>query len=130
MILKRVTIHGRKGETVCYSLPNFRYDGIDKKIKWDAFRFYTPLGQIADNEGFRFFNVIGKQILMQRDKSFNKELFVKITQERGIEVFEVPEGTETNSFATGLEGDIVVTAFIPTNPIDEITVEYKDVIDG
>lgn len=130
MILKKHTIQGRKGKTVCYSLPNFRYDGSDNKLKWDAFRFYTPLGHIADNEGFRFFNVMGEQILLRRDERFNKELNVRITQERGIEVFDVPEGTETDSFATGLEGDVVITAFIPADPDDEITVDYIEVTDG
>jgi hypothetical protein len=130
MTLKKVTVLGRKGKTVCYSLSNLRYDSIDNKLKWDAFRFYTPLGHIADNEGLRFFNVMGGQIQLQRDECFNKKLYVRITQERGIEVFEVPEGTEKNSFATGLGGDIVVTAYIPANPDNEISVEYRDVTDG
>ena len=49
MILNRHTIKGKKGETVCYALPNFRFDSSDNKLKWDAFRFYTPEGNQTDD---------------------------------------------------------------------------------
>ena len=130
MIVKKQIIRGRMGRTVCYSMPNFRFDRSDNKIKWDAFRFYTPLGNIADSEGTRFFNVMGGAIPVHRDRWVNKQLFVKITRNRGIETFQVPGYAKINSRAATLEGDIVVTIFIPTDPGEEITVLYKEVTDG
>ncbi|MCP5106005.1 MAG: hypothetical protein GY950_21655 [bacterium] len=136
MKLEKLTIHGKKGKTVCYSLPNFRFDDRDNKLKWDAFRFYTPVGKIADQEGRRFFNVMGAEVLIRRNHSRDSKLILKITRERGLEVLEFPDSARTAAAGDGaasftghadLEGDIVATAFIPANPGKEIVIHYKEV---
>ncbi|MCP5053369.1 MAG: hypothetical protein GY940_39760, partial [bacterium] len=55
MILNKNTVQGKKGETVCYTMPGFQFDDSDNNLKWDAFRFYTPEGDITDEEGHRYF---------------------------------------------------------------------------
>lgn len=128
MILNKHTIKGKRGKTVCYFLPNFRYD-INDKLKWDSFRFYTPEGDQTDDEGFKYFDVPGEEILLQRDVNLNKILMIIITKNEGTEILEIYEGAEMELLSVGLEGDIVVSGFIPSDPQQEISINYKEVID-
>ncbi|NIM11528.1 MAG: hypothetical protein GTO45_16530 [Candidatus Aminicenantes bacterium] len=130
MILNRHTIKGKKGETVCYTLPNFRFDSSDNKLKWDAFRFYTPEGNQTDDDGFKYFDVPGDEALIERDDTLNKELMIIVTKDQGTEVVEILEGAETEAIVIGLEGDIVAAGFIPADAAEEITIDYKEVTNG
>jgi hypothetical protein len=130
MQLTKHTIHGKKGTTVCYTLPNFRFDSSDNKLKWDAFRFYTPEGDRADDEGFKYFHVSGDEYLIERDDTLNKEFMIIVTKDEGTEVVEILEGAETEAIVIGLEGDIVAAGFIPADAAKEITIDYKEVTDG
>ncbi|MGD2087257.1 MAG: hypothetical protein PVH61_13820 [Candidatus Aminicenantes bacterium] len=67
-------IKGNKGKTVIYSIPNFQYD--DLKIKWDAFKFFTPVGDQVDAEGFSYFDVPADVIPITRDDTLDKVIFV------------------------------------------------------
>jgi hypothetical protein len=130
MILNKHTIKGKKGETVCYTLPNFRFDSSDNKLKWDAFRFYTPEGNQTDDQGFKYFDVPGDEVLIERDDTLNKELLIIVTKDQGTEVVEILEGAETEAITIGLEGDIAASGFIPADPGEEISINYKEVTDG
>ncbi len=130
MQLNKQTIHGKKGATVCYTLPNFRLDSSDNKLKWNAFRFYTPEGNQTDDEGFRFFDVPGDEVLIERDDTLNKEFMIIVTKDQGTEVVEILEGAETEAIVIGLEGDIVAAGFIPADPAGEINIDYKEVTNG
>lgn len=129
MIFNKHTITGKKGETVCYTMPNFRYDSEDNKLKWDAFRFYTPLGQLSDEEGNMYFDVSSDEVLIERDDTLNKTNLIKVTNE-GVEVIEILEGAQMEEIIIGLEGDIVCTGFIPVDTAEEITIDYKEVVNG
>jgi hypothetical protein len=128
MLLNRHTITGKKGETVCYTMPNFRYDDNDNKLKWDAFMFYTPAGIQSDDQG-TYFDVPGDEYLIERDDTLNKSLLIKVTLS-GTEVIEILEGAQMEEIVIGLEGDIVCTGFIPVDPEVEIVIDYKEVTDG
>jgi hypothetical protein len=130
MILNKHTIKGKKGETVCYTLPNFRFDSSDNKLKWDAFRFYTPEGNQTDDDGFKYFDVPGDDALIERDDTLNKELMIIVTKDEGTEVVEILEGAETEPITIGLEGDIVAAGFISADAAEEITIDYKEVTNG
>jgi len=125
MTLNKHTIEGKKGETVFYTMPNFRYE--DNKLKWDAFRFYTPEGNQTDDEGFKYFDVPGDETLIGRDDTLNKELMIIVTKDQGTEIVEILEGAEMEEITIGLEGDIVCTGYIPAAVGEEITINYKEV---
>jgi hypothetical protein len=130
MILNKHTIHGEKGKTVCYSMPDFRFDASDNKLKWGAFRFYTPEGGSVDEEGFAYFDVPAEEILIQRDESLDKEIIITTTRDNGAEAVEILEGAEIEPIIVGIEGDFVATGFIPASPHQEIVIDYKEVTDG
>jgi hypothetical protein len=130
MKMEKMMIKGKKGHTVCYSLPNFRFDSETNQLKWDAFSFYTPLGELLDEDGFRYFNVPAEELLIQRDDNLDKELVVMITKENGIEAVEILQGAIPDSINIGIEGDIVLSGFIPADTNEEIVFHYKEVTDG
>lgn len=130
MQLNKHTVQGKKGKTVCYTLTNFRFDPGENKLKWDAFRFYTPEGGQTDEEGFAYFDVPADEIPILRDDSLNKEFMILVTKDEGVEFLEVLEDAEIQGFSIGLEGDIAATGFIPTNPGEEIVIDYKEVSHG
>jgi hypothetical protein len=124
MIIQMKTVQGKKGETVCYSIPNFAYNEASSSLSWDTFRFYTPEG-ILDEGGYKYFEVEEDEVLVERDMSLNKALFV-IAKSTGVEAIEIYEGTSAN-ISMGLEGDIIITGYIPADTGVEIQVEYKEV---
>jgi hypothetical protein len=130
MILNKHTIRGKKGSTVCYTIPNFHFDINDNHLKWDDFRFYTPLGESMDEEGFRYFDVPADEVLIERDDTLTKDLIIIATQEEGVEVIETLEGAEGEVITIGLEGDIIVSGTIPASEEEEITIDYKEVTNG
>lgn len=130
MQLNKLSIKGKKGKTVCYKLENFRFDLDDDKLKWDAFRFYTPEGEQTDEEGFSYFDVPADEVPILRDDSLNKEFMILVTKNEGVEFLEVLEGADMQGFSIGMEGDIVVSGFIPANPGEEIFIDYKEVSNG
>ncbi len=130
MIVNKHTINGKLGSTVCYTLPNIRFDNSDNCLKWDSFRFYTPeADKIAEN-GFAYFDVPADQVLIERDESLNKHLLVFITKSQGIEAIELLQGAENESNNFGLEGDIVISVTIPAVQNEEIIINYKEVTNG
>jgi hypothetical protein len=130
MTINKKIIKGKKGETVCYTLLNFRFDSSDNKLKWDAFRFYTPVGNQTDDNGFKYFDVPGDGALIERDDTLNKEFMLIVTKDQGAEVVEILEGAETEAIVIGLEGDIVAAGLIPADVAEEITIDYKEVTDA
>jgi hypothetical protein len=130
MQLNEHIIRGKKGKTVCYKLENLRFGPNDNKLKWDAFRFYTPEGEQTDEEGFTYFDVPDDEFLILRDELLNKEFVILVSKDEGVEFVEVIEDADMESFSIGLEGDIVASGFIPTNPDEEIVIDYKEVSYG
>jgi hypothetical protein len=126
-MLNKHTIRGKKGETVYYTIPNFTLE--DSIIKWDPFKFYTPVGDQTE-DGFTYFNVPSEQILIERDDTLDKEFIIIITKDQAVEFIEILEGAESGTIQIGLEGDIVASGFIPANPAEEINIDYKEVSDG
>jgi hypothetical protein len=122
-------IKGKKGETVCYTLTNFRFDNNDNKLKWDSFKFYTPAAVQIDEQGFAYFDVPGDEISIERDPELNKKLIIKITISSGTEAIEILEGAESEPISIGKEGDIVASGFIPADTTKEITIDFQEVID-
>ncbi|MCP5105082.1 MAG: hypothetical protein GY950_16965 [bacterium] len=127
MIINKSTIRGVKGTTVCYTLENFRFDNSDGQIKWDAFKFYTPLGDLTDDEGFKYFDVPADDVPIDRDADLSKGLMVMVTKDNGIEAIETLEGAESDMVSIGLEGDIIVSGYIPSDPGEDIIIDYKEV---
>jgi hypothetical protein len=125
MIITKKTVQGKKGETVCYSIPNFQWNVATSTISWDTFKFYTPAGELVE-EGYKYFQVEANAVLIERDTSLNKTLIV-IAKSTGVEALEIYEGI-TETINVGLEGDIIITGIIPANTGIEIQVEYKEVI--
>lgn len=124
------TIKGKMGSTIVYRLTNLGFDESVNKLKWDSFRFYTPLGNQVDENDRRYFEVPADEIPIERDDTLNKEIQVKITKDEGVEMIEVFEGAETDPISIGLEGDIVVFGVIPTDPQNDIEIHYKEVTNG
>lgn len=126
--MNKKTIKGKKGETVCYSISNFRFE--NGSICWDTFNFYTPTGTQLDGEGNAYFVVPTISETIQRDDTLDKEVLIKVTQTEGIEIIEILDGAVYPSISIGLEGDIVCKAYVPTDPQESIQIEYKEVTDG
>jgi hypothetical protein len=127
-MMNKHTIRGKKGDTICYTCSNLRLD--DGKIKWDAFRFYTPVGTLIDDDGYKYYDVPADEVPIQRDPMLKIELIIVVTQNSGVEAYEVPVGAEGGIGPIGLEGDIIVTAVIPSAPDEEIICDYKEVTNG
>lgn len=125
MTMNSVTIKGEKGLTVFYTINNIREES--GALKWDSFRFYTPVGTNIDEAGFKYFTVPVGEVVITRDDSLAIELKVKVTQAGGVEVFEVYEGVGHN-LTVGKDGDIIITGEIPpVGSIEDIQIVYKEV---
>lgn len=127
MIIIPKTVKGTKGETVCYTIPNFRWNESTSTLAWDSFIFYTPAGSMVDKASYKYFVVEGAEVLVERDSSLNKTFLIIVRKDTGIEALEVFEGNST-TINIGLEGDIICTGFIPADPAVEIQIEYKEVL--
>ncbi len=130
MQLIKHTIQGKKGVTVCYTIPNFRFDDDAKQLKWDAFRFHTPEGDKKDADGFQYFDVPADYVPIQRDDQLNKQLLVITTLKKGVEALEIYQGATPEPITIGLEGDIIATGIIPSDPNRDIIIDYKEVTDA
>lgn len=126
MIFEKVSIKGKKGQTLIYTLNNVRFDEVDQKLKWDNTRIYTPLGDLDDN-GLKFFDIQADEVLIERDDVLTKEIriFMTITK---VEAIEIYEGADMESTDLGLEGDLVIFGTIPAGT-EEIRINYKEVYD-
>lgn len=124
--MKKITVTGEKGKTICYELSNFRYE--NQCVCWDTFRFYSPLGVQVNADGNKYFDVPGISEIIERDDTLNKEVLFKVTQSDGIEVIEILEGASPPYMSVGLDGDIVCVLFVPADPQESIQIEYKEVI--
>jgi hypothetical protein len=119
-------IKGKKGVTVCYTIPNFRFDETESKLKFDEFKFYTPAGE--QDDGVKYFDVAGDEVLLERDTELDKKIFIVCTKDEGVIAYEILEGEDLD-LIYGLEGDIVCIVFIPADPMEKIKIEYKEVYD-
>lgn len=129
--MKKTIITGEKGKTVCYQLANFRYE--EGYICWDVFKFYTPLGTQTDTDGHKYFEVPAISELIERDDVLNKEILFKVTQSEStvvVEIIEIFESAASPAISVGIEGDIVCVVFVPTDPGQNIEIEYKEVTNG
>ncbi len=77
LVFKKHTVNNTKGQGVVYTIKNFRFDEKNLQLKWDAFRFYTPMGELIDEQGFRYFDVDGEEYPIGRGL-FNKGLIIKV----------------------------------------------------
>jgi len=128
ILIPRV-IKGQKGKTVIYKLENFRFDE-DNKLKWDNFKFYTPVGDKVEN-GFNYFDVPGGEILIERESDLDKYVMIVIRKEEGIEWYEEFDGASGGAdLSIGIEGDMVVIGFIPADENENVEIMVKEVIDG
>lgn len=118
---------GEKGKTIIYSIPNVRI--VDDSLMWDSFRFYTPVGTLVDSEGYHYFDVLGDELLIERDEALDREIVVFVTQQNGIEAAGFYEGELPSIPSFDSDGDIIINIFIPCNPENEIKIEVKEVID-
>ncbi len=125
--LKKKTIIGTYNFTVVYTINNFRVDG--NYIKWDSFKFYTPEGTLTENEtGYKYFNVSTEEYLLERHPLLHKNLLIKVDETNGLMAIEVEEGSNGEMIEFGLEGDIIITGYIPsTSNGSDIEIQYKEV---
>lgn len=130
MKLNKHLIQGEKGKTVCYTVPDLTFDESRHTIQWGAFRFYTPEGNLEDNEGFRFFNVPADSVSVVRDEDLDKNLLIMATRENGVAALELYAGADHDPIILGLEGDIFISAHIPALREAEIVIDYKEVTNG
>lgn len=126
MIIEKTTITGKKGKTVIYS-PKFEVN--EETLSWEGFRFYTPVGTAVDTAGFHYFDAPAGEIVLEREK-LSKTLLIIVTQETGVQAIEIYAGAEAqmDPITIGLEGDIVATGHIPTDPNEEISIQFKKVL--
>ncbi len=129
MDVRKSLINGRKGETVCFTIKNFIVHSENSSINWNEFRFYTPVGEEVDSEGYKYFEVPAGNISVVRDEILNKTILV-IAEQNNSRVLEILEGAEMEIINLELEGDIVAIANIPADASEEIVVVYKEVTDG
>jgi len=131
MYLENITISGRKGFTVFYSfIPVLTeiVDGIN--IKWDGFKFYSPIGPLSDGENYFEVPSINENIF--KDSSFDKEIFIaiKFESECNVNIIERYIGSidEAPLEYVGMEGDIILSGVLPsTSSSDQIQMKIKEV---
>ena len=131
--LEKQTIIGKKGITVVYSIANFRFDVNNNKLKWDQFRFYTPEGsstETIDGIEYKFFTVSAEEYLLERHVSLDKNLMVITEVGKPTKAIEIEDGATGEQITLGLEGDIIISGYIPTDPTVDIEIKYKEVTDG
>lgn len=124
MALIQHTFYGKKGETVLLSFNNIRIEG--DYILWDEFQFYTPVGDLTDVDGYKYFTVPSTQIDIPRDPLLDYQVFV-IIRTSGIEVLKVYEGEEPEKFHVDLEGLIAIDGVIPSDTNSEVILNYYEV---
>lgn len=127
MNITKTTIKGIKGKTIIYS-PQFQGNG--NILTWNGFRFYTPVGTSADIEG-KYFEVPAGQVTIEREEITKTQLII-VRQNQDVEVLEIYQGAEADMepVIIGLEGDIICVGRIPADPVEEITIQFKEVING
>lgn len=128
MNLIKITITGQKGKTVNYS-PQFQEN--ENALSWESFRFYTPVGGAVDAQGFKYYDVPAGQVQIEREE-ITKTLLMIVRQNQGVEVLEIYQGAEATMepIIIGLEGDIICDGRIPADPGEEISIQFKEVING
>lgn len=127
MVLKNtIIIKGKKGVTICYEINNIRIEsGV---LKWDSFPFYTPIGDQTDENGDKFFVVPAKEyVIPNRDSEVDIEFNIKVTKDGGVEPSAYFVGAAIQPIILGLEGDVIVTGYIPANTSIEIEITPKEV---
>jgi hypothetical protein len=129
MQFKKQTIRGKKGKNICYTIANFRYNETEKKISWDAWRFYSAKSVQKDDEGFGYIDVPAAEIDVTPDALLDKDLIVVVSTE-GVNVYITLEGeTGPGITITDASGDIVISGTIPsTLSGEEPVIYYKEVI--
>ncbi len=125
--LRKHTVHSQKGKGVVYTLTNIRFDQKDNKLKWDAFRFYTPPGNLTDDDGYKYFEVGAEEYLLERGLK-NKRLIIKVDMYNGLNAIECDSDAERDGIIMGLEGDIIIRGFIPADAGRDITIDYMEVL--
>jgi len=131
MSVNNSMIKGKKGCGVVYKVENFAFDEDNETISFDAYRFYTPIAELEDSEGFKYFDVDEDLIPLERDDTFNTYfyLIVRTTGNGVTEYFPVLEPADFD-IRLGIEGDIVCLGFIPTDPNEAISITLKEVTNG
>ncbi len=131
-ITKHTNENGEKGKTVLFS-PKIWNEESTGKLKIDSFRFYTPLdGLTSDENGHTYYDAPQDEVLIQRDGDYDKEMFIFVKAGQGIQAYS----TFLNEQAPGLEitfdkeGDLIAKIYIPTDPQDDIIVDYYERKDG
>jgi hypothetical protein len=121
-MIEKKTIKGIKGVTLCYTICNPRLEG--NLLKWDAFRFYTPSGNMDD--GDKYYDIPAENVSLEQDSILSKKLQV-IVLEGNIDVVELLEGAQRAApLQIGLNGDVIITAYIPSQ--GDIIVTYKEIV--
>lgn len=119
MIIKKHTIKGIKGQTVLYT---YEVEELENVIKIQNLFFLSPAGEIQIDE---------IQVELEReelDKYLEVRVFVD-KREYPVEILEVYASAEVETEFIGVEGDVILTAFIPADENQEILIDYKEVID-
>jgi len=125
--LNKRTVKNVIGKGIVYSFKNFHADENDNKIKWDNFKFYTPLGNLTNANGRRYFEVEAEEYVIERG-TISKRFIIKVDKENGLEAIEWDIDSTREGIRMGLEGDIIVRGFIPSDPTQEITIVYMEVL--
>jgi len=121
MIINKHTIKGVKGQTVIYSFNVIENNG---NIVIKNLHFESPIGFLDIDEDF-VIDLTREEI----DKIINVKVFVD-NREYPIEIEEIYIGAERDEVEViGLEGDIVLSIYIPADETQEIIIDYKEVID-
>ena len=113
----------QKGKGVYYQIPNLRYEEQTSLLKFDSFKFFTPAGDLRDGEGFYFFQVQADEIPIERDTTYNKEIFVIIN--RGtVDYYPVFLHSDAVglSLKLGQDSELMAKINIPVN--GEIIIEF------
>jgi hypothetical protein len=121
-----IKIKGTKGVTICYKIENIRIEnGV---LKWDSFYFYTPEGDLTNANGIKYFIVPAKEYTIpDRDPLVDIEIEIIVTKNGGVEPTAFFAGTTNQPFSIGLEGDVIVTGYIPADTNVEIEITAKEV---
>lgn len=119
MIINKHTLIGKQGETVIYS-----FDVIENgnQIIIRNLNFNSPVGELIGDE-----DIIIDLVREEVDKHLQVEVYVD-DREDDIIVKEIYITAEVEPVIIGLEGDIILTGYIPSDTNQEITINYKEVI--
>jgi hypothetical protein len=128
IILNKHTIQGIRGRTVVYTLADFQFDETTSRLRWNAFRFYTPVGDRTDEDGFNYFDIPADEVLIERDTALDKDFTIVISSGEVTVIYILEGATGGNININGLEGDIIASGIIPCDTSEDITIDYKEVI--